>query len=212
VPAGLGAEVWDAWSGEVQGMKTVDQIQTSLPAGTSRWLRLAPTGNCRAPRVTARAAARRFERELRGPWQVSADGVGLAGRHIRFDATWDSLTDLRNLADIADFAGQLRYTLQFELTRDELKAGALVIDLGAAHDALSLQLNGDTPWMRSEGPFVFEVTDRLQVGTNTLVIVVANVPENAHRDPARPGGLPLPGRRLTRLPTGLLGPVRLRTA
>jgi hypothetical protein len=215
VPAGQGAEVWDAWSGEVNGMKTVDQIQTQLPAGTSRWLRIAPANDCRAPRVAraARAAAVPvFERELRGPWQLSADGVGLAGRRIRFDASWDTLADLRSLDDCADFAGQLRYTLQFELTRQELAAGDLYLDLGTVHDALSLQLNGDTPWMRSEGPFVFEVTDRLVIGTNTVEIVVANVPENAHRDPTRPGGLPLPGRRLTRLPTGLLGPVRLRAA
>ena len=196
-------------------MKTVDQIQTQLPAGTSRWLRIAPANDCRAPRVmrAARAAAAPvFERELSGPWRVGADGVGLGGRHIRFDASWDALSDLRDMPDVADFAGQLRYTLQFELSREELKAGDLYLDLGTAHDALSLQLNGDTPWMRSEGPFVFEVTERLVVGTNTLEIVVANVPENAHRDPARPGGLPLPGRRLTRLPTGLIGPVLLRTA
>ncbi|HEY0954576.1 MAG TPA: glycosyl hydrolase [Roseateles sp.] len=212
LPAGCGAELWDAWSGEVTGMKTMDSIQTQLPPGTSRWLRLAPADACRAPRAARQAAARAFQLELRGPWQVSADGVGLGGRRIRFASTWDTLTDLRNLSDIADFAGQLRYALQFELTRQQLDAGPLLLDLGVAHDALSLQLNGDTPWMRSEGPFVFEVTERLAVGTNTVEIVVANVPENAHRDPARPGGLPVPGRRLTRLPTGLLGPVRLRTA
>jgi alpha-L-rhamnosidase len=207
--AGQAAEIWDAWSGEVQGMKTAE-IQ--LPAGTSRWLRIAPAHASRAPRAAPAAAAPVVVSELRGPWQVSADGVGLGGRRIRFDANWDTLADLRNLADLADFAGLLRYTLQFELTSKDLAAGALLLDLGTAFDALSLQVNGDTPWMRSEGPFVFDVTRRLQAGTNTVVITVANVPENAHRDPARPGGLPLPGRRLTRLPTGLLGPVRLRAA
>jgi hypothetical protein len=206
---GLAAEIWDAWSGEVHGMKTAE-IQ--LPAGTSRWLRIAPASDCRAPRAATPAGAPVLVRELRGPWQVSADGVGLGGRRIRFDASWDTLADLRNLSDLADFAGLLRYTLQFELTAKDLAAGALTLDLGTAFDALSLQVNGDTPWMRSEGPFVFDVTRRLQAGTNTLTIVVANVPENAHRDPTRPGGLPLPGRRLTRLPTGLIGPVRLRTS
>lgn len=205
---GLAAETWDAWTGEVHGMKTHDATDMQLPPTTSRWLRIAPSAQCR-PARPRRAAARSTTRELRGPWQVSGDGVGLAGRRIRFDATWDSLNDLRNLADLADFAGQLRYTLTLDVTSAELAAGTLCLDLGTAHDALSLQVNGDTPWMRSEGPFVFDVTRRLQAGSNTLVITVANVPENAHRDPQRPGGLPLPGRRLTRLPTGLLGPVRL---
>ncbi|MFG6489792.1 glycosyl hydrolase [Roseateles sp. BYS78W] len=208
LPAGLGAEIWDAWTGEVHGMKTHDAADMRLPPATSRWLRIAPALHCRAPRA-ARAATRTSARELLGPWQVNGDGRGLGGRRIVFDATWDKLTDLRDHADIADFAGQLRYTLQLDVAPEELAAGGLQLDLGAAHDALSLQVNGDTPWMRSEGPFVFDVSQRLRAGTNTLVITVANVPENAHRDPARPGGLPLPGRRLTRLPTGLLGPVRL---
>lgn len=191
-------------------MMTNDHVELQLPPGTSRWLRIAPAKAGRRPRAATAASATLLERELRGPWQVSADGVGLGGRRIRFDATWDTLSDLRNLSDLADFAGLMTYTLQFELTSKELAAGALSLDLGKAHDALSLQVNGDTPWMRSESPFVFDVTHRLQAGTNTVVITVANVPENAHRDPARPGGLPLPGRRLTRLPTGLIGPVRLR--
>lgn len=193
-------------------MEIREQVEMQLPAGTSRWLRIAPAKVCRAPSATTATANTVVLRDLHGPWQVSADGVGLGGRRIRFDATWDTPSDLRNLADIADFAGQLRYTLQFDVSPQELAADALILDLGKAHDALSLQVNGDTPWMRSEGPFVFDVTRRLRAGTNTVVITVANVPENAHRDPARPGGLPLPGRRLTRLPTGLIGPVRLRTA
>lgn len=212
LPAGHAAEVWDAWTGEVQGMTTADQVQMQVPAGSSRWLRIAPTADCVAPRAATTTATLAFERELNGPWLLSADGVGLNGRRIRFDASWAVLTDLRHLPDVADFAGQLHYTLHVEVTAQELAAGPLLLDLGTAFDALSLQVNGDTPWMRSEGPFVFDVTRRLQAGTNTLQITVANVPENAHRDPARPGGLPLPGRRLTRLPTGLIGPVRLRTA
>ena len=207
--AGQAAEIWDAWSGEVQGMK---MAEIQLPSGTSRWLRIAPAKACRAPHIANAGAAEAVLRRLSGPWQVSADGVGLGGRRIRFDATWDTLADLRNLSDLADFAGLLRYTLQFELPSKALAARALALDLGTAHDALSLQVNGDTPWMRSEGPFVFDVTRRLQAGLNTVVITVANAPENAHRDPARPGGLPLPGRRLTRLPTGLIGPVCLRTS
>ena len=77
------------------------------------------------------------------------------------------------------------------------------------HDAAQVQLNACAPVVAPEGPFVFDVHRALRVGVNTLTITVANRLENARRDPARPGGIPLPGRRLSRLPTGLLGPVRL---
>ncbi|MDT7837923.1 glycosyl hydrolase [Aquabacterium sp. OR-4] len=226
LPPGQAAELWDAWLGEVQGLGTAGQVAVHLPPGCARWLRLAPAAACRPPpatqaalsaQVAAAGAAPAVERALGGPWQLSARGVGLGGRPIHFSAGADTLAGLRQHPELADFAGLLTYTLAFELSAAELAAteqpaGALWLDLGQAFDALSLQLNGDTPTPRSEGPFVFEVTRRLQAGTNTLTITVANVPENAHRDPLRPGGLPLPGRRLARLPTGLVGPVRLCAA
>lgn len=194
------AEVWDAWSGEVRGLPTPLQ----LPPRTSCWLRVVADS---LPPATP-SVAPALLRELPGPWTLAARGHGLGGRVIAFDAQL-ALGDLGRFAELADFAGQAHYVLDLMLTTDDLAHGPLSLDLGTVHDAASLRVDGGAPQQRTEAPFTFALGDTLAPGLHTLEITVANVPENAHRDPARPGGLPLPGRRLTRLPTGLLGPVRL---
>jgi hypothetical protein len=143
---------------------------------------------------------------------VQALGRGLVGRAIAFDETWDRLTDLSQRPDAADFEGQLIYRCNLELSAADLSAGPLWLDLGQVFDAAQVQVNDAPPAIGCESPFVFDVSSALRPGLNRIAITVANRPENARRDPARPGGLPLPGRRLSRLTTGLLGPVRCITA
>lgn len=204
----------DALIQKAHAMNTDNRTGTGLPALGSHWPRKAPGNGYPAPRITGApsAATTGFELELGGPWRVSADGVGLSGRRISFDDHFARLTDVREREDVADFAGQLRYSFQLELDPEQMAAGDVFLDLGMTSGALSLQINGDTPWMRSEGPFVFEVTDRLVVGTNTVTIVVANLSMDFTRDPVPAGCLPSPGRSVNRLPAGLLGPVRLCAA
>jgi len=228
LPTGQAAQAWDCWTGGVQPLApdAAGQLLLALPARSARWLRLAPvdagavvqavvpagsqpTSHSGSPAALLPASTQ-IERALTGPWQLRARGRGLGGRSIQLDAGWPTLIDPRTLPELADFAGQLHYTLRFDLSADELAHGPLWLHPGTVHDALALRVNGGAPQYRAGGPLALELSGALQVGANVLEITVANAPENARRDPARPGGLPLPGRRLTRLPTGLLGPVWLR--
>lgn len=216
VAADTGAELWHTWTGRRERLDTAQGLAAlSIAPRSARLLRLAPLSDCLplephpAPSTTAAPAV---VVELAGPWQLQTQGRGLGGRVIEFTAQHMPLRDLSQHTDTADFAGQLVYRTEWTLGADQLRAGPLWLDLGTVHDAAQVQVNGAAPITGCEPPFLFDVHRALQPGLNSVTITVANRPENARRDPAQPGGLPLPGRRLSRLPTGLLGPVRCITA
>lgn len=215
LPDGRGAELWHTWTGQRERLnRTMENgVAIALPACGARLLRLAPTAHCevaKTPSNVSRAGS--VAMSLNGPWHVQAQGRGLGGRAIGLDETWDTLADLSQRSDVADFEGQIVYRCELELSDEDLRHGPLWLDLGSVFDAAQLQVNDATPVVGCEAPFVFDVHAALRPGHNRITIIVANRPENARRDPANPGGLPLPGRRLTRLPAGLLGPVRCITA
>lgn len=206
---GQSLERWDAWTGQrhpIAGAITVPAgqavIVVSHPGEALPVAPATPAAPCDA--WPARDLSH-------GPWQVTLCGRGLHGRHVQETLAWDGLHDLSLDPERGDFAGQLHYRLSFDWT-GPLPSGPVLLDLGQVRDAASVQLN-DSAWCAlCEAPFVVDVAAALRAGTNSLCVQVGNVPENARRDPANPSGLPVPGRRLTRLPTGLLGPVQLRAA
>ncbi len=216
LPAGSGAELWHTWTGRRERLTAADgHVAVALPARAARLLRVAPQVACVACVATTAPAPRpagAVQLSLNGPWAVRARGRGLGGRVIHFDTRWDQLRDLSQDSGAADFAGQLTYQTEWALSDEDLGAGPLWLDLGTVCDAAQLQVNDAAPVTASEAPFLFDIHVALRPGRNRLSITVANRPENARRDPAKPSGLPLPGRRLTRLPTGLLGPVRCISA
>ncbi|WP_077036189.1 glycosyl hydrolase, partial [Pelomonas sp. KK5] len=173
LPDAHAAETWCAWTGKIESLATGSEIH--LPARSARWLRLAPAARCRAAQDLTPFVPT-AHRELSGPWQVRGAGVGLGGRAIAFEAQWATLADLGAHPSLGDFAGQLHYRLDLELTPQEQQAGAaLRLDLGAVRDAVSLRINGSAPLLRSEGPFVFELP--ASPSLLRLDITVANVAE-----------------------------------
>lgn len=198
-------ELWDAWTGAVH---RVGASTLALPPRSALWLRTgAPTPGALA-RPARRTAASGPVAALSGPWALAVEGEGLHGRAVRSTHTLPALADLAAFAELADVAGCFTYTLT--VTLDAATAAAVVaLDLGRVHDVAAAWIDDQALGVRSEGPFVFDLAGPLGAGLHTVRVQVANRPENARRDPARPGGIPLPGRRLTRLPTGLIGPVSL---
>lgn len=212
VPAGQGLELWHTWTGRREGLAVAQgQATVALGARSARLLRLATMSDCASPMPPMAVQPARAV-PLAGPWTVQGQGRGLGGRTIEFSATWPQLVDLSQQPAWADFAGQLVYRTVVTLTDDDLEAGPSWLDLGTVFDAARVQVNDAAPVTGCEPPFLFDLHRAWRPGPNRVTITVANRPENARRDPARPGGLPVPGRRLARLPTGLLGPVRCITA
>lgn len=214
VPVEQGAELWHGWTGRRERLSVDDAgaVKLSVPARGARILRFACVSACVEAVLRRPRRLGAIEITLSGPWSVLARGRGLQGRAIAFQAQWADLQDLSQLPEYADFAGEIEYGCDIQLSENDLAAGPLWLDLGRVCDAAQVQLNGSAVATAPEAPFVIDISSALRTGTNQLRITVANRPENASRDPARPGGIPLPGRRLSRLPTSLLGPVRLITA
>lgn len=215
VDASQGAELWHAWTGRRERLvvDAAGRANVRLPPRGARIVRLAAADRCVVERGAATAGSTHlFERVIEGGWSLHAQGQGQHGRPIRFEKDAVALHDLSQDAATADFAGALLYTLTVHLDPQDLAGGPLWLDLGHVCDTAAVQVNEHPPVIGCEGPFLFDIAAALRPGANRLCITVANRAENARRDPANPGGIPLPGRRLTRLPTGLLGPVRLISA
>lgn len=210
-----GVQRWDAWTGEAEATGpslTLAPRSAMLLQWVADPVSDLLTHEVRGRHQAAAAApadAAATGRALDGlSWQLRAEGQGLGGRPIALRCPIDIGSDLAELPGLADFAGLLH--CEAVLDGDPALPDA-VLELGAIAGAAQVQVDDRPPAMLTEAPFTLHVGTALaSPGPHRLRITLATLPENAWRDPARPGGLPLPGRRLTRLPCGLPGPVTLR--
>jgi hypothetical protein len=155
--------------------------------------------------------------ELSKPWKVAFPGV--EGWETPTD--WPALVSWHEHPDdrVKYFSGTATYTTGFELPAGTLRPGLrLALDLGAVDVIAEVKVNGTdvgTVWKR---PFAIDITDAARPGENRLEVRVTNLWQNRligdGRQPpearttfttARPR---VPRKNL--LPSGLLGPVRVR--
>ena len=72
------------------------------------------------------------------------------------------------------FSGIFRYETNFELAEPLPASQSLFLLLDMAKDGANVFLNGQSCGMQIAPPYVFDVTERLRQGTNTLAIEIAN--------------------------------------
>lgn len=220
-PTGLHATRWDAWTGEVRALPSrngaaqplaikleLQGLEAAIVVLSPRPVPAALEPSRLPPEAWVASQALSAAR-----WIVHARGYGQQGRRIDVECVWPSLQDTSELAELTDFAGELSYRIEIEVSREQLdRAPSWLFDLGRVQDVAEITVNGSTPVAMSEGPFVADVTAALRAGVNLIEVITANVPENALRDPRNPGGIPVPGRRLDKLPCGWIGPAFLRAS
>lgn len=95
------------------------------------------------------------------------------------------------------FSGKIRYTAKLSVERE----GAYYLDLGTVGQVASVSVNGKPCGLRMCRPFLFDVSNALVKGENTLEIIVSNTLVYSQRDPLSPAAM-IPA-------SGLIGPVRL---
>jgi len=101
---------------------------------------------------------------------------------------------------LADYAVELRLPEAYRKER-------LFLDLGQVGCAAQVAVNGKAVGTRLWPPYVFDITDALKPGANTVKVTVANTAANAAAaDPSAASGQALPADRLA---AGLIGPVRI---
>ena len=96
------------------------------------------------------------------------------------------------------FSGNIKYEGNFKLE----KYGTYLLDLGQVGEAVEVFVNGKSAGCRLIPPYTFNISDILQVGNNTLTIIVSNHSGYEKRDWF--------SRYVLFEPSGLLGPITLK--
>ena len=159
--------------------------------------------------------------DVSGPWQVSFPrGWGTPDQ-----ATFAKLISWTDSDDdgIKYFSGRAVYRKTFTLPRGVLNPNThLELDLGVVHKVARVRLNGRDLGALWKPPFCVDITDAVKPGENELAVEVANTwtnrligdafvaPEKQYCKTNLHGRLSRKDRRLQ--PSGLLGPVTIRTA
>jgi hypothetical protein len=124
---------------------------------------------------------------LDGPWTLRLERDGATARTTEL-GSWTA-TD-------PTFSGSGVYRTSLSVTKAQLEARKLLLDLGEVRELAQVTVNGVLLPRALWAPYVFDVTDALRPGTNTVEVRVTNTLLNR--------------RSKTPPPSGLLGPVTLR--
>jgi hypothetical protein len=155
-------------------------------------------------------------KELSGSWDVSFEpGLGAPARILLSKLiSWPESSD----PGVRDYSGTATYVQQFHV--EDLPAGTVFLDLGGVDVVASASLNGHELGSLWKAQYAVDVTTVLRRGENLLQVKVANLCINRLiADSALPESkrvswtLYKPFKPTDPLlPSGLLGPVVLRTA
>jgi hypothetical protein len=144
--------------------------------------------------------------ELNGNWEVECiHNI----THSEFSTELSDLTDLSKLDSLRDFSGEISYILNFDLQDTTYTS----IDPGKVYDIAEISINGTHLGTRWWGKLPLNIPDNLLKNKgNTLIIKVYNRLFNycasLTDNPVAERWVEM-NRDKTKLPTGLLGPVRL---
>jgi len=210
-----GAELWDAWNGQVQKLAVVTEGSLSR---VSFWMQpyqtlmvvFSPHIHSHAPRESDFSAAQRrrpspvLEVGTEG-WQLRASGQGAGGRAIDVTMQLPHLVDWTTVDSLRDLSGHGVYTTSMTIDPDWIKPNReMRMDVGVLSDGGSLTINGHPVTLPAEPPYTADISAYVKPGENFVSIDIFNMPNNAFAASA-PG---LYGLR----PAGLIGPVWLKTA
>jgi hypothetical protein len=140
------------------------------------------------------------------PSQLQLDGL----------QSWTESTD----AGVRYFSGTATYRTTVNLPNSQLAArNSLWLDLGEVHEVAAVRINGKPAAILWKTPYCFRADPLLHAGENTIEVEVTNLwPNRLIGDAQSPNGKHYTWtniRKYTKdsplLPSGLLGPVVLRT-
>jgi hypothetical protein len=212
---------WDPETGEINSLPHFEQIgdRVQVPLQLEQYssrvivFRKHPEQRTPAPGLVGSMPVCK---ELSGSWDVSFEpGLGAPDR-IRLSQliSWPQSSD----PGVRDYSGTATYVQQFHV--EDLPAGTIFLDLGGVDVVASTSLNGHELGSLWKAPYAADVTKALRRGDNLLQVKVANLCINRLiADSALPESKriswtlykPFKPTDLL-LPSGLLGPVVLRTA
>jgi hypothetical protein len=136
---------------------------------------------------------------INGPWTL---GTATAEQYPSFEDAGqvDALSDMSAPGAHPTFSGTYRYETTFEWQQSAQK---VTLDLGAVYETAEVWVNGQPAGVRICPPYRFPVGPLLRAGENVLVVEVTNTLVKQQQD--------FLSRFAQQEPSGLLGPVYLRT-
>ncbi len=203
----------DAATAELVGGKNGQPLLRAWQGGN--WTARTQSGReCKASAAEVPAPS-----ELTGPWQVHFPPRLGAPAQAEFAAlvSWPA----RPEEGIRHFSGTATYVREFTLPAERLAGGLeLHLDLGAVKNLAEVVLNGQSLGVLWKPPFRVNLTGTAKAGANKLEVRVTNLwPNRLIGDLAKPAAERVTWTTVNPykpdsplLPSGLLGPVMLRSA
>ena len=161
--------IWDPETGERLMYPTSgdNKLQLELPRATSILI-VFESRNDGA--TFHRVKLGQQQEELTGAWQLQLKHMHGKEQEIELD----SLTDLKELEETREFAGEVIYEKTFVADSDQYQ----YIDLGDVQGISELTLNGQLLGTKWYGAHVYDVRDFLKIGENKLLIKVTTIVGN----------------------------------
>ncbi len=119
-------------------------------------------------------------------------------KEFTYYKTTNHLFNFTGRTGLPYFSGNIKYEGTFKVEED----GAYLLDLGQVGEAVEVAVNGNSVGCKLMPPYAFDISDSLQVGNNTLTIIVSNHSGYEKRDWF--------SRYVLFEPSGLLGPITLK--
>ncbi len=137
---------------------------------------------------------------INGPWKLTVNPAhAVSPQPPTHTITLERLVSWRELPELKQFAGTIKYTTDFELSATHVQGDLRwTLALGDVYELARVWLNGHEMGTAWSPPFQLAATGSLKRGRNTLRIEVPNVLKNH-----------LESNDDYRRPSGLLGPVQL---
>jgi hypothetical protein len=181
--AGTGqVQVWDPASGTIHPLAGVAPaggsaaVPLSLESQETRFIvigPLPPGAGAAAPTLSAGQALA----VLDGPWSVT-----LGEKQLTTPLkTWEEL-------GVASFTGTAVYKLDFTIAQTPPPGQRVYLDLGSVHEDARAQLNGAQLDTLSWPPYLWDVTQAVKTGVNTLEVQVRLASPANDRGGGRAGG------------------------
>lgn len=123
--------------------------------------------------------------ELSGPWQVAFQ----PDRGAPHTATFPQLADFRDNTDpgIRYFSGMATYVKDIQLSAQATGGGKIWLDLGQVDDLAEVWVNGRLAGTAWKPPYMVDITDIAQAGTNHIEIKSVNLWVNRLIGDVQPG-------------------------
>jgi hypothetical protein len=228
------AQAWDAMDGSFQTLQNVRFTQDGrvvipidLEPWQSQFVLLSPERGLSSPRNTGTGMSPlQSELELSNPWNVSFQGL----ENFETNLTMKTLADWTTFQGLENFSGQAVYSTEFQVSSIQFPVS---LSLGEVCDVATVRVNGEEAgrvWMQ---PYRVDISKQVKPGKNKLQVIVANRLWNHTASLTQPKPIPaelqtqygttwnqqyngwnssrmqVKNKDNDRLPSGLLGPVRL---